>query len=571
MKQAKYILPVIILFSARALFAQNIPPGSGPDSQAERYRKSAEEQKQKLEQKKIKPPEVEIPQEKEKPQPAKEVSFLLKEVTVTGVTLFSQQEIFALYSPYLNTTVNFAVIQGIAKNIEAKYAAAGFLTTTAYIPEQDISGGKVEIRVIEGRMGDIKIEGNKYFSSALIKKYIHVMKNDPLNIKTLQTDLLRLNKSPDLEVRSVLEAGATPGTSDIVMKVKDKFPNHLGFGSDNQGTRLTGKYRGSVFLFSSNLTGNFDSLYINSLFSYLSLGESLSYTVPVGTRGASFGLDLVYFSMVIGKDYKPLDISGISEICVPHFSWELLLSEDTQAYANTGIEIKSVTKRISGIRSADDQLRLPYFGFTFTRSDAWKGGGQTYFTPNFSFGTEHFLGASSQGHTSASRSGTGGFFFKYEQGLNRIQRTPFDSYVRIRTQFQAASHSLPSSEQLQLGGLDSVRGYPEGDYSADNGVFTNLDWVMPMYLIPKSWSWSGSKVNLRHLVEPVLFFDTGVGSLKHVGASEVKDKFLAGLGAGFRFNLGKAYLRLDFAKHVGDKPTGGSGASTFYLQFQSEF
>ena len=98
MRQTKFILFLIIFFSIGPLFAQNIPPGSSPDSQAERYRKSAEEQKQKLEQKKILPPQVEVPQEKEKAAPAKEVSFLLKEVVITGVTFFSRQDLAGLYS-----------------------------------------------------------------------------------------------------------------------------------------------------------------------------------------------------------------------------------------------------------------------------------------------------------------------------------------------------------------------------------------------------------------------------------------------------------------------------------------
>jgi len=148
---------------------------------------------------------------------------------------------------------------------------------------------------------------------------------------------------------------------------------------------------------------------------------------------------------------------------------------------------------------------------------------------------------------------------------------PFDSYLSIRTNLQTASHTLPASEQFQLGGESSIRGYPEGDYTADMGGSMNLDWVMPMYLIPQDWKLSNSGIPLRHIVEPVLFADVGGGRLKQVMPGEVKDKFLSGVGGGLRFHFGQhASLKLEWAKYTGEKPTEDSGPSTFYLTFQAE-
>jgi hemolysin activation/secretion protein len=556
MRKLKITIFVMILLSARPVYGQNLPSGVKSGAQAERYRKGVKEQKLKLEEKEVKAPQIEIEkEEKMKPPIAKGLSLTLKELTITGVTVFKPEELRPLYESTLNKQITFEELEAIAKKIEEKYAKKGFLTTTAYIPEQDVSGGKVEIRVIEGKLGALKIEQNKHFSSHLIEKYIHIKKNELLNINTLQRDLLRLNRNSDLEIRSVLEPGAEPGTSDIVLKVEEGYPHHLGFAADNQGTRLTGKVRGAAFLRSSNLTGRLDSLFFNSMFSSLSLGESLSYTLPIGTHGTLFGVDLVYFIDQIGKEYKSEDITGKSEIGVPYFSWELFLSENTQAYLTAGMEIKSLTKRVSGQSASSEQLRIPYFDFALSQDDSWGGGGQTFFKPSFAFSTEDFLGASSRDHASASRAGTGGFFFKYGQGLDRLQRMPFNTYLHIRTQIQTASHSLPSSEQIQLGGAYSVRGYPEGDYSADRGGYANVEWAFPFF---------------RH-IEPVLFYDVGGGNLKSVNSGEQRSKFLAGAGGGLRIRFRHAYLRLDWASHIGDEPAGGGGPSTFYFTFQSEY
>jgi hemolysin activation/secretion protein len=144
------------------------------------------------------------------------------------------------------------------------------------------------------------------------------------------------------------------------------------------------------------------------------------------------------------------------------------------------------------------------------------------------------------------------------------------SYMSIRTQLQLASRTLASSEQFQLGGADSVRGYPEGDYLADSGGCVNFDWFFPSYFIPETWKLKGQDMPLRRQIEPVLFVDLGGGKLKRTLTGERDDKFLAGVGAGIRLNFKLFSLRLDWAKAIGDKQTSGSGPSTFYFTFQSE-
>ena len=140
----------------------------------------------------------------------------------------------------------------------------------------------------------------------------------------------------------------------------------------------------------------------------------------------------------------------------------------------------------------------------------------------------------------------------------------------IRSQFQIASQPLAPSEQLQLGGAESIRGYPEGDYLADTGAFVNFDWTFPMYIIPKSWKLPGQDTPLRYQIEPVFFVDVGGGTLNKTLPGERNSKFLAAVGGGLRVKFKYFSLRLDWAGNVGDKPTSGSGPSTFYFTFQSE-
>ena len=564
MRSKAYTAFFIIFFSAFGfpllVRAQNIPPGAQPGAQGSRFKAESEQEKKRVEKKKVQAPQIEIEKEKAKPAAEQGPSFILKNIQITGSTILKTDDLRPAYESYIGKSVTFKDLEDIAAAIKAMYKKRGYLSTDVYIPEQDIAQGGVEVRIVEGKLGDVKVEGNTWFDKTLLRKYIHIKKNQLLNVFTLQKDMLRLNQNPDLEVKAVVSPGKEQATTDIVLKVKDSVPYHAGVNFDNQGTRLVGKYRKSLALRSSNVTGLFDSFSINSLMSEDSLGEFISYAVPLDTYGTKAGLDLTFFDMKLGREYRGSDITGNTRIMTPHISRELSLSEDFQAYADAGIDIKVIEKRTTGTLVTNDQIRMPYAALDLAKMDTFLGGGQTVFSPRVSVSTRDFLGASSRNHPSASRPGTGGFFVKYEQSIKRTQRVAFNSFVSARSQFQAASHTLPSSEQLQLGGANSVRGYPEGEYMADTGGTLNTEWAFPRAI-----------KSVQKYFYPVVFVDMASGRLKRTGSGERPRKFLMGAGAGLRLQISRYFfLRMDWAKRVGDRPTQGQGPSTFYISAQSE-
>jgi len=560
-----------VIFCDQA-FGQTPPQREEAGAQAERFREMTERERKKVEEKKAKPPKIEVQKEAEKPT-VTGPSFVLKEIRVTGATLFTPQDLKSVFGSYIGKLVTFKDIEMITAKIESKYKEQGFLSTAVYIPKQEISisEGIVEIAVSEGTRGELKVEGNRYFSLDFIKRYFHIKKNELLNFKKLTRDILRLNQNSDLEVKTLVSPGEAPGSSDITLRVKDKFPWHAGVGVDNQGTRLTGKYRTSVYARCSNITGCGDSIFTNTLFNAGSFGESVSYVLPIDTYGTKLGFDYTYFWMKLGKEFSSFDITGNTQMYTPRISLEMALTENFSANINAGLQIKSIKRFEENNTTSNDQLRLPYIGYDITSVDSFGGGGQNSFSPQFVFGTSNFLGASSKNNTKAGRPGTGGAFVKYEQSFSRFQRMLFESYLQIRSQFQLASRDLPSSEQLQLGGESSVRGYPEGDFLADAGASLNLDWVFPMYLFPKDWKLPRSDTPLRNQIEPCVFMDLGGGKLIKTLPGERKEKFLMGVGGGIRVRLySKAFLKLEWAEAVGDNPISGAGPSTFYFTFQGE-
>ena len=315
----------------------------------------------------------------------------------------------------------------------------------------------------------------------------------------------------------------------------------------------------------SNLTGNHDNLSLNTNYTDLSSGEYLSYQTPVGTHGTKLGLDAGYFQGKLGQEYKSYDITNYTETYDPNASFELYEAQDAQADLRTGMQIKSINKKEATAHITDEQLRIPYLALDFIKTDPW---GQTSFSPEINFNMPGFLDASRPDNAKSSRPGVDQYFAKYDQYISRMQSMPWSSYLQIRSQFQTSSRTLPTSEQMQLGGEGSIRGYPQGDYLADIGGDLNMDWYFPMYLIPKTWQFYGTKP--REDIEPFVFYDMGGGELIKVYSGEEKKQFLSGIGAGIKFHIkGNMYLKLEWAVATGDKPIHGTGPSTFDVSFQA--
>jgi len=568
------LIPLFLIVFTSHASAQppNIPSGDQSGAQASRFQAEAEKARARAERKEPKKPQIDIEEEKAKPVEEAGPVFALKEVNITGSSIFGAEDFRAAYAGYIGKDVTFKDVEAIAANIKEEYKKKGYFTTIVYIPEQAIAGGKVEIRISEGKAGEVRVEGNKWFSDSVIRKYIHVKKNELLDIFKLQRDLIRLNQNPDLETKVVIAQGSEQGTSDITIKAVDKFPYHAGTVVDNQGTRLTGKYRDSFTFRSTNLTGLNDSMFYSNIMSATSSGNFLTYDIPIDTYGTRAAFDFTQFYSKLGKEYKVYNITSDTQIYTPHISGEIYLSDAFQATVDAGLEIKSTKKFSNGTITANDQLRMPYFAFDIMKLDSFLGGGQTSFSPKATFGTSGFLGASSRGHPTSTRPGTGGFFAKYEQSVRRFQKLFYESYLVLRSQFQFVSRTLPPSEQFQLGGAYSVRGYPEGDYLSDYGASLSAEWYFPCYLFPKEIKLPYADKPLRYQVEPVVFFDLGGGGLMKTNPGEIEAKILMGIGGGVRISFNRnLFLRLEWAQALGgDGPAQGNGPSSFYITFQFE-
>jgi hemolysin activation/secretion protein len=164
------------------------------------------------------------------------------------------------------------------------------------------------------------------------------------------------------------------------------------------------------------------------------------------------------------------------------------------------------------------------------------------------------------------QSGTHGFL-KYDSSFVRMQNLwwGLTGLVRVTGQTNALSY-LPTVEQFQVGGVATVRGYPEGRQIGDRGYTGTAELQIPSMFRRERFLGLPLK---RRLKEDV-FFDTGAvyDSYRTSGRSPGDDRYLTSVGGGFILSLSK-YLSGRFDWGVPLRNTKGISPVGFHFYLQS--
>jgi hemolysin activation/secretion protein len=134
------------------------------------------------------------------------------------------------------------------------YRDRGYVTVVPSLPPQQLTNGIVRIKVTEGRLVEINVLNNRYFSSNNIMRELPSLHtNMLLNALVFQQELDRANANRDRQIYPVLSPGPDPGTSILDLKVKDRLPLHVHADINNYSTPGTPTLRANFSLVENNL------------------------------------------------------------------------------------------------------------------------------------------------------------------------------------------------------------------------------------------------------------------------------------------------------------------------------
>jgi hemolysin activation/secretion protein len=367
---------------------------------------------------------------------------------------------------------------------------------------------------------------------------------DTITELPLESRLLLLSDIPGVQVTSTLAPGASVGTSDLII---DLAPGRRVSGSvdaDNAGNPYTGANRIGATIDINNPLGLGDVAELRVLTS----GEGLkyaraSYQLQVGK--GQVGVAYSWLDYSLGKQFESLHAHGTAEIASVFGRYPLIRSRDNNLYAQLAYDHKIFEDKVdatgSVINRKSDVLMASVYG---DHRDQLGGGGFSSYGLTLSAGKLDIQTPAALALDAATAQ-TNGNFNKLSFNAARLQNLggPFSIYGAINGQM--ASRNLDISEQMELGGMNAVRAYPEGEGFADEGYVATLEARMQL---PKFSALPG------HL-ELVGFVDTGTVTL-HRNPWFAGDNRRTLSGAGVGLNWGEAgnfLVRTSYAWKLGNE------------------
>lgn len=139
------------------------------------------------------------------PPGAEHMMLTLAALQVDGVTAYSPEELSGLWRNDIGKAVSILHLYEIAAAITARYRSDGYALSRAYIPAQEIENGVAHIAVVEGYIGDVRFDGEMPKSHLLKEAYRRLTSERPMNIKTLERQMLLLNDLPGIDFKAVLK------------------------------------------------------------------------------------------------------------------------------------------------------------------------------------------------------------------------------------------------------------------------------------------------------------------------------------------------------------------------------
>ena len=516
-----------------------------------------QENREKIERqlKKLPPKSSEIITEEE-PAPVGEARFFVKKIVLTGCESFPPETFSGITGKYENSEQTLSGLNELCREIEREYIKRGIIAAVM-IPPQESADQAITLKVVEAKMGDLIIKKIRYFKENLLKRFWKIPEGKILDHREISRSVQMMNRNPDREVKAALRAGRKPGTTDVILDSKARFPLHGFFTLDNEGIISTGKYRYGTGLRHNNMLGLDDTLIGGTNFGKDFTGQYAYHSLPVGDAGTSLLYGYYYGKAVPKKDFVQYGIK--SEEKGENFSLHQDMYYDGEYLGEVygGFDAIDKLVRTNDGTLIKDRLRILNFGGSalFQMSDSI-----LYVPFEFSQGLTAFGASPNDDNPLASR-GAHTKFSKLSTGLFTRTQLPLELQQNVKIRTQIASTKLMPQEQISLGGIDSVRGYPASDYLADGALLASLELVSPMAVLPKDLKLPFDKTDLRDRIKPVMFVDYGYG--KRRGESS---RNMIGAGGGIRINLyDQVSIRLEWGVPLGNKALTESGSCHFHM------
>ena len=478
-------------------------------------------------------------------------TFTLGAVNIEGATVFTAAELAKSFEPFLASTVGQAELDKIVADITSRYRSAGYLLSYAVLPEQSVQSGIVTIRIVEGYVGNVRVEGDAQSGAAVQAASSRLLRERPLRTRTLERALGLARDVPGVVISDtrLSRSAEDPARHELTIVVGSDRVRGLAY-SDNRGTIDGARLRGYSSISLASLAVPGDQLQLD-LFAIPSDEFRFFYSqvkavVPIGADGLRFA-----GSASLGRqrqEFDGPDQLGRSRQFLAEVSYPFVKSRALSFVGFASLGDWKSRERRDGVTIQRDRLHVARFWGQVARV----GKSRVDARAGISQGLD--LGSSTEaGDPLATRPFGRGQFTKLNLDMQVASPLSDRVVLRLDSSAQLSTRSLLAPEEFALGGSRIGRAYDFNSVTGDRGIGGMLELGYRVGDVGKS---------LKAL-DIFAYADAGVAARKRSSPGLRKSQGLAGMGAGTRFSVAGMFVSGEIGLPL-KKVNGNGGVRAFF-------
>ena len=207
--------------------------------------------------------------------------------------LLTLQKLREIEATFIGRDIEIGTLKEIVDAINAAFKEEGYELSRALLPEQVVSDGRVEIKIVEVRLGDIIIEGNEAIKDDYILSQLGFETGDYISLATIEERLKTYNATNKSNLATELAPGAEYGTTDIFIQTTE--PSRLELPTlsiDNYNKGLSKLIPQSFTATFNNLTRRDDEVTISMSDGSGTAAQSIGFSMPFGKSGGNLTVNM---------------------------------------------------------------------------------------------------------------------------------------------------------------------------------------------------------------------------------------------------------------------------------------
>jgi hemolysin activation/secretion protein len=470
-----------------------------------------------------------------------------------------QELIFKFASLYPGQRISPESLHAVSHRLTKYYQKRGYINSIAIIPDQKVVDQVITIKVIEGRLTDISILGNRHISNQYILDRIQSVVNKKgqiLNLYELEKELqnciplLKLN-SRIQNINARLIPGLTIGEATLEIQITEDRMMQLQINVNNHHSPGIGSYCAETSFRHLNPTGHGDAVYVQYGVTEGLDNVAFQYQYPFNERDAGFVLSAERSkSVVIVDDYEHFDLTNT----VSSFSFGILWP-----FYKSLNRTFSMTLLMERLHSKTTFLDMPFpLGGADSNGEAdlsiahcihewlFRNNQQVLgFRSTASFGLDMFDITINENRPDARFS----TWLLQSQWLRHLDF--WNSQLMASFDIRFSDRHLMPSQKFSIGGFRSVRGYRENRITSDDGQLASIQWRCPIGRFP---FFLLSRTQSDGRLIGSCFYD--YGNARNVDSDDPSPKSISSIGLGLKWNINKQiFAEINWAYALRDLET----------------